>query len=251
MPFDLLKVIVVDDEQPSREALINYLKEYCPETEVVAECNSANTAYKAIRKHKPHLVFLDIEMPRGSGFDLLKMFNPIDFKVVFVTAYSKYAVQAFRFSAVDYLLKPVKVRELKEAIAKVKTESTDYTHQNIEALLENLMASSGSRKNLVISDSKGFTVVKTSEIIMCEADGFCTHFFLTGNQKITSSKILKHYEEILCETRFMRVHHSYIVNIEHVKGYTNQGMIHMSEELSCPLSTSHKSTFLRRLRELK
>jgi two-component system LytT family response regulator len=171
--------------------------------------------------------------------------------VVFVTAYSKYAVQAFRFSAVDYLLKPVKVRELKEAIVKVKKESVDFTYQNISALLENLKAPSETKKSLVINDSKGFTIVKTSDIIMCMADGFCTHFSLTGNQKITSSKILKHYEEILCEEQFMRVHHSYIVNIEHVKGYVNQGMILLSEDLSCPLSALHKSAFLNKLKGLK
>ena len=250
MQTGLLKTIVVDDEQPSREALINYIREFCPEIEIVAESNSAKTAYKAIREHKPHLVFRDVEMPKGSGFDLLKMFNPIDFKVIFVTAFSSYAVQAFRFSAVDYLLKPVKVRELKEAIAKVQSDTFHFPYQNLSVLLENMKSPSEAKKNLVISDSKGFTVVRTSDIIMSVADGFCTHIFLTENRKITSSKILKHFEEILPKEQFMRVHHSYIVNIEHVKSYTNQGLILLSEDVTCPLSTSQRPSFMKRLKTM-
>jgi two-component system LytT family response regulator len=105
----LIKSVIVDDEQPSREALANYIREYCPDIEIVSECKSAKTAFKCINERRPQLVFLDIEMPRGSGFDLLKMFKTIPFKVIFVTAFSDYAIQAFRFSATDYLMKPVKV----------------------------------------------------------------------------------------------------------------------------------------------
>lgn len=105
----MLNTIVVDDERPSREALSTYLRDYCRDVQVVSECDSVKSAYKAIVEHKPKLVFLDIEMPNGNGFDLLSLFNPIDFKVIFVTAFSEYAIKAFRFSAADYLLKPVKV----------------------------------------------------------------------------------------------------------------------------------------------
>src|ERR1035437_4787774 len=119
-----IKTIIVDDEKPSREALVNYITEYCPDIEIVSECKSIKTAYKSISELKPQLVFLDIEMPNGSGFDLLKMFETIDFKVIFITAFSDYAIQAFRFSATDYLLKPVKVIELIDAVAKVQQELT-------------------------------------------------------------------------------------------------------------------------------
>ena len=116
----MLRTIVIDDEKLSREVLYNYLKEYCTDIEVIAKASSVKTAYKAIRKFSPDLIFLDIEMADGKGFDLLTLFDRIDFKIIFVTAYSDYAVKAFRFSAVDYLLKPVKIDELRDAVERVK-----------------------------------------------------------------------------------------------------------------------------------
>ena len=117
----MLRTIVIDDEKLSREVICNYLKAYCSDIEVVATASSVKTAYKAIKRHHPDFIFLDIEMADGKGFDLLMMFEKIDFKVIFVTAYSEYAVKAFRFSAVDYLLKPVKIDELISAVDKIKS----------------------------------------------------------------------------------------------------------------------------------
>jgi two-component system LytT family response regulator len=244
MQSNLLKTIVVDDEQPSRDALIQSLRDYCPEVEVVAACDSAKTACQAIKEHRPDLVFLDIEMPRGSGFDLLEMCNPVDFHVIFVTAFSNYAVQAFRYSAVDYLLKPVKLSELTDAVAKVKSNHTPVSRQ-IAVLLENMKTTDNNCKQLAITNSKGFDIVKTSEIILCEADIYCTRLHLSGKSQILSTHILKYYEELLPKEQFMRVHHSYIVNKEHVKGYTHQGEILLSEEIRCPLSASRKAEFMK------
>ncbi|NJO69478.1 MAG: response regulator, partial [Bacteroidetes bacterium] len=135
----MLKTIVVDDEMPSRDALSNYIRDYCSDLEIVAQCDSVKTAYKAILEFKPGLVFLDIEMPNGNGFELLKLFQPIGFKVIFVTAYSDYAIKAFRFSATDYLLKPIKIDELVEAVNKVKIELvTSDSFVNIQMLRDNL-----------------------------------------------------------------------------------------------------------------
>jgi two-component system LytT family response regulator len=250
MQSNLLKTIVVDDEQPSRDALIQSLRDYCPEVEVVAACDSAKTACQAIKEHRPDLVFLDIEMPRGSGFDLLEMFNPVDFHVIFVTAFSNYAVQAFRYSAVDYLLKPVKLSELTEAVAKVKSNHTPVSRQ-IAVLLENMKTPQNHSRKLTVSNSKGFDVVKTSEIIMCEADGYCTKLHLTGKPILLSSQILKHYEDILPKEQFIRVHHSYIVNKEHVVSYTNQGEIILAQEIHCPLSIARKAEFLKIYKPVK
>jgi two-component system, LytTR family, response regulator len=250
MVASYLKTIVVDDEQPSRDALLQCIHDFCPEIKVVAECNSAKTAFQAIEKHHPDLVFLDIEMPKGSGFDLLKMFNPVDFKVIFVTAYSQYAVQAFRYSAVDYLLKPVKLEELIEAVAKVIRDTTPVTRQ-ISLLLENVHTTDENCKKMAIVNSKGFDIVKTADIVLCKADGYCTSFYLAGKIKISSTHILKHYEEVLPKEQFMRVHHSYIINKDHVKGYTNQGEVVLTDELHCPLSLSRKVEFMRTFKLIK
>ena len=246
----IIKTIVVDDEKPSREALIKFISDYCTEVEVVAACNSVTTAYTAIQKHKPHLVFLDIEMPGKNGFDLLQMFNPILFKVVFITAYAEYAIKAFRFSAVDYLLKPVMIEELVEAVKKVRSEIMIETGSlNLQKLVENLSGRSNEFRQLVITDSSGFKVIDTTEIILCEADGYCTHFMLAGGEKVTSSKNLKHYEELMEGNGFIRVHNSYMVNIRHIKSYSNQGEILLSRNLNCPLGNAFKQKFLDQFRK--
>ncbi len=245
MQNQLLTAIVVDDEKPSREALSTYIRDFCPNVKVVTECDNANLAYQAILEHQPKLVFLDIEMPNGDGFDLLRMFKRIDFKVIFVTAFSEYALRAFRYSATDYLLKPVKVDELVEAVAKVGQElSLQHTNLNLQKLMEGLTHKETNHNDLVIPSTKGFTVIKISELIMCEADGYCTHFYLTGKQKLTSSKNLKHYEELLGNHSMMRVHHSNLINLNHVKGYCHQGEISLSEEICCPLGNNYKVKFL-------
>lgn len=246
MPAQKLKTIIVDDEKLSRDALKNYINEFCPDIEIVAECVTANAAFKEITKYAPQLVFLDIEMPKGSGFDLLRKFERIEFKVIFVTAFSDYAVDAFRFSATDFLLKPVKVSELVEAVKKARRDlETINSLQNIYAFLDNIGAATDSVKKLVIANSHGFTVVKTSEIIMCEAEGYLTHFHLENKLKISSSHPLKYYEEILPLNQFLRVHNSFIININHVTNYSNQGEIQMTGKLKCSLSNSRKKEFLK------
>ncbi len=252
MNQQLIKTIIVDDEKPSREALANYLHEFCPVIQIVAECKSAKMAFIAITEYQPQLVFLDIEMPKGSGFDLLRMFETINFKVIFITAFSVYAVQAFRFSATDFLLKPVKVSELIEAVNKVRDElSISNSFINVKTLLDNLAGQNPMSENLVIPDTKGFTVVKISEIIMCEADGYCTHFYMVGNIKTSSSRNLKFYEELLPANLFVRTHHSYLVNIKHVKSYSHNEEIVLTEGLKCALSSATKQSFMNLFKKHK
>lgn len=245
MQTELMKAIVVDDEKPSREALSTYLRDYCPGVRVVSECNNVQSAFNSIVELRPDLVFLDIEMPNGDGFELLRMFKTIDFKVIFVTAFSDYALKAFRFSASDYLLKPVKVDELIEAVNKVSQEiESKQTNLNLQILMEGMSHQETTSKKLVISSSKGFSVIKIHDLIMCEADGYCTHFYLTGKVKLTSSKNLKYYEELLGNQQILRVHHSNLININHVKGYCHVGEISLSEDICCPLGNNYKSQFL-------
>lgn len=244
--------LIVDDEQPSREALFNYISEFCPELEVIGECNSINSAWKTINELHPQLVFLDIEMPKGNGFDLLRMFNPVTFKVIFITAFSEYAVDAFRYAAVDYLMKPVKVTELIEAVNKVKNGfGSNNSIDVVLKLLENQSLQTSQDNSLIVTGAKGFTLIKKNDIIMLRADGYCTTLFLADKQSITSTRNLKYYEDILDQVQFMRIHHSYIINFNHVTGYTHQEEVLLSDQLRCPLSKAHKQEFLNYFKIVK
>lgn len=240
-----LRTIVVEDEKLSREILISQIAEFCPGLKVVSECRSVREAYRAILEHKPQLVLLDIQLPREDGFELLKKFRKIEFAVIFVTAYSEYATKAFRFSATDFLLKPVRISELTEAVEKAKRYILLSEFTNLGALIENMASPSGPMQKLIIPNQKGFQAIDLKEIIMCEADGYCTGFFLEGGGKVISSHHLKHYEELLPRDMFMRVHNSCVINLHHVKGYSNHGEISLSGNLKAPLSRTRKELFLQ------
>lgn len=241
----MIRAIVIDDEKPSREVICNYLKEYCSDIQVITTASSVKIGYKAIKKFNPDLVFLDIELGDGTGFDLLTMFDKINFKVIFVTAFSEFAIKALRVSAIDYLLKPVKIDELKTAVEKAKVlngESIDS--EKIATLIKNLSTNLTPAPTLIIPHIKGFDVLKVKEIIMCKADGYCTNFYLTGKRKITSSKNLKQYEDFLTCYKFFRVHHSYLVNLNHVCSYSKQGEILLIENIKAYLGENYKLQFL-------
>lgn len=246
MEIKKIKTIIVDDELPSREALATYIRDYCPELEICATCDSATTAYEAILRHHPALLFLDIEMPNKNGFDLLSMFKSPDFRVIFVTAYSDYAIRAFRFSAADYLLKPVKIDELTDAVKKIKASLESPSPRKESHRLPDTGNREGeAMENLIISDLEGFTVIRLTDLILCQGEGYCTHFYIAGKKKLTSSRNLKYYEELLQPKQIIRVHHSWLANLQHVKGVTRQGEILFTEELRCPLGSSYKARFLQ------
>jgi two-component system, LytTR family, response regulator len=240
----MIRVVVIDDEKPSREVICNYLKQYCDEVQVVATASSVKNAYKAIKKNNPDLVFLDIELGDGKGFDLLTMFEKISFKIVFVTAYSEYAIKAFRINAIDYLLKPVKIDELKIVVEKARSViSVNTDSELIIEIIKNFSCNTSLQPTIIIPHTKGFDVLKVNEIIMCKADGYCTNFILTGNRKVMSSKHMKHYETFLSEHNFFRVHHSYIINLNHVCSYARQGEIVLTEGNKAFLSDSNSHSF--------
>jgi two-component system, LytTR family, response regulator len=242
----MLKAIVVDDEKPSREVICNYLRDYCEDIQVITTASSVKSAFKAIKKFQPGLVFLDIEMGDGKGFDLLSMFPEINFKIIFVTAYSEYAIKAFRVNAIDYLLKPVSIDELKVAVEKVKSYNNFKTYsEHIAALIKIFSDSKPLQKAITIPHLKGFEVLKVDEIIMCKADGYCTEFYLIGKRKVLSTKNLKKYEEFLREDNFIRVHHSFMVNLNHVSGYSRQGEIILTEGNRADLGDSYKEDFIK------
>jgi len=247
--FPQIRTIIVDDEKPARELIKNHISEHCPELEIVALCNSVTSAYRAILKHQPQLVFLDIEMPGTNGFELLNRTKKYDFHVIFITAYSDYAANAFRVSAVDFLTKPVKIKELNEAVNKVKQQIALKATSNLSKLLDKIDSNDLTISRFIIPNSHGFSAIDPSDIILCEANGYCTTFYILNKLKITSSRHLRYYSELLPRGNFIRVHNSYIININHVTSYSSQGEIHLSEGNTCPLSNSHKKDFLNIFRK--
>jgi len=241
----MIKCIIVDDELPARACIQNYLKDYCQDVEVVAQADSARTAQAAIMKYHPDLVFLDVEMPNGSGFDLLRQLNRIDFNVIFVTAFEEYAVMAFRFSATDFLLKPINIKELMEAVDRVRKEmSRKIDSTNIKALLQMTKSGLSRFRTLVVANNEGFRVLNVDDIITCEADGYCTIFHLKDGQKQVTSRNLKYYDDFLSGQGFQRVHNSFLINLHHVISYSSEGVITLAEGQLAPLGNTFKKRFL-------
>ena len=245
MPLQTIHTVVIDNDA-SQELLIRTIRENCPAIEIVSACNSIKSAYHSIRQYLPRLVFLATDLEDGNGFEVLKMCRELRFKTILVSPSIEYAVAAFRFSVADFLLKPVNPDELKEAVRKVQCNGEMESETGDEK-----PGKAAMNNHLIVANTKGFTVVKNDEIILCEASGYCTVFYLSGNRKISSSHNLKHYTGLLSENRFMRVHNSFIINMEHVKGYTFQGEILLSENLKCSLSAGKKKLFLAAFGKMK
>lgn len=212
-----IKAIIIDDELMARNLLKGMLEEYCPEVSVLDTCNDLPSGVKAIHKHKPDIVFLDIEMPGYSGLELLDFFNEdeINFSIIFVTAYNQYAVQAFKLSAVDYLLKPLEADELKKAVA-LYSKKNDLLNYKV---LKSNLTSNGSGK-IALYGVSSITFVDLDEILFFEAEGSYTKVCMMEGKSIVTSKSLKHFETILQDNKdFFRCHKSFMVNINYISEY--------------------------------
>ncbi len=252
MPEQTIKTLVVDSDDSAVSFLTQLVRDNCPDIQIVSVCNSVSRAFNALNEFHPQLVFIETELPDGSGFDLIKNRFEKDFRVVFITGNCDNAIKAFRFSVTDYLLKPIKKEELLEAIKKIRFELAEPNSINeFKNYLGQMNGNVNQPKTLVVYNSKGFIVLKNDEIIYLEADGYCTNFYLQGNIKISSSRNLKYYSVLLPDEAFMRVHHSYFVNLNHVKGYNCQEEILLSENLTCSLSAAHKVQFLNHFKHKK
>ena len=215
-----IKSIIVDDEIDSRASLGNYIKKYTPQVEIIAECSNIIEAKKAIDKLHPQLIFLDIEMPHGNAFDLLELFPKIDFEIIFVTAFSQYAIQAFNLSASSYLLKPIDIEELEQAVLQVETAIHEkHKISKAQILMENMKVLKSQNRKLVLPLMDGFEVVKMTEILYCEADDNFTCFYFRDGRKTMICRNLKFYEKALSAYGFYRIHRSHLVNLEYIKHY--------------------------------
>lgn len=247
-----IKAILIDDEERARNTLSSLLANYCPEINVLATCSNVPDAVLAINKYKPDVVFLDIEMPDYNGFELLGFFREIDFDIIFVTAYSEYAVKAFEISAVDYILKPIDIDQLKNSVEKLKQKKLHSQMQEQIELLKESYRGDDIRK-IALSMSNGLTFVEVSDIILLEADGAYTNFYLKDSQKILVSKKLKFYEDILSNrSHFFRTHRSYFININYIKTYSRgENAILMDNDFLVTISRDRKQEFESLLKDLR
>ena len=244
----MIEAVLVDDEMHGLRTLEILLAEYCPEVKVVEKCSSAMKALEAIEKLKPGLVFLDIEMPVMNGFELLEQFDEIPFSVIFTTSYDQYAIKAIRFSALDYLLKPVDPKELITAIRKIKKQKSAPSNEQLEMLVNQLQNKEGRLTKIAVPTSEGYELIPSDEILYCEASDNYTHLFVKGGAKITASRTLKEMEEQLAaHSNFLRVHHSYIVNLNEVVKYIrgDGGYLVMTNSSTVNVSRSRKETLLK------
>lgn len=242
-----LRTIIVDDEVSSRNVLREYLRKYCPAVDFIGEAENVQSALKLIKENKPDLIFLDVEMPGGNGFDLLEQAGEIRFETIFVTAFDHYAIQALNYSAAYYLLKPVSIDELIAAVARVeKLKNENQTSYNTQVILDNLKASEAQQKKIVLPLLQGFEVVKLENIIVCEAYDNFTNFYFEKHPKTMICRNLKFYEDLLDNSGFMRIHKSYIINLEHVVKYTRGkgGIVTMTGGMEVPVSPNKKDLLL-------
>ena len=242
-----MKAVIIDDEKDSRDILATYLRKYCPDVEIAGFGESVETGLKAIREHEPHLVFLDIEMPYGNGFDLLDKAKGFSFETIFVTAFDHYAIQALNQSASYYLLKPIDIDELVKAVNKVKSENQQTDHQqHTKLLLENLKAGNTQQK-IMLPTMEGFEIVDIQRIIYCEAVDNFTRFYLEEGQPLLICRTLKYFEDVLKDYRFIRIHRSYLINPNYVVRYSKGkgGYITMKNNKELEVSPAKKNEILQ------
>ncbi|HTI08432.1 MAG TPA: response regulator [Puia sp.] len=242
----MIKTILVDDELRGLSSLKKLVELNCPELQVIGECRNAPQAAQAILNLRPQLVFLDISMPGKNGFDLLNELRDIHFEIIFVTAHSQYSLQAFRYSAVDYLLKPVDETLLAYAVHRAAGRiNTHDASGNIETFLYNLQHKPSEMK-LCITSLKGFQVIHVSDIVYCEAESSYTIFHMANGTNIVASKSIIEYELLLEDNFFCRIHKSYLINLAHVKEYLRGegGTVILTNDKEVEVSRRRRDEFL-------
>lgn len=239
-----MKAIIIDDEKDSRTILAHYLKKYCPDVTLCGFGDSVDSGLAEIKKHNPDIVFLDIEMPYGNGFDLLDRVDNLTFETVFVTAFDNYAIQALNQSAAYYLLKPIDIDELIKAVEKIRQEKMNSsTTLHARVLQENKR--SGNKK-IMLPTLEGFEIVNIDSILYCEAADNFTKFFFENTPPLLICRTLKYFEDVLRDHKFLRIHRSYLINPNHVIRYSKGkgGSVTMKNNQELEISPTKKQDFL-------
>ena len=216
---EVLRTIIIDDEAHVRESLAEMLKIHCPNVKVVDQAEGVKSGVKSILKRHPDLILLDIKMKDGTGFDLLEKIDNIDFKIIFITAYDQYAIKAIKFSALDYLLKPLDSVELQEAVNKAESITQKEVNTQLTTLATNLQTDDQSKKRIILKTFDNIYLVKVSDIVYAESDSRYSTIYLESGEKVIVSKTLKYYQELLNDFGFYRVHKSFLINLEHIQRF--------------------------------
>ncbi len=244
----MLRAILVDDEESNLSSLREKLKQHCPEVEIIASCDSAAEGMAEINRQRPDLVFLDIEMPVMNGFVMLQQLEYRNFELVFTTAYDHYAIKAIRFSALDYLVKPIEIEELKSAVQRA-AEKRNHSMANpqIELLVEQLINKNSNPVRIAIPTTDGLKFVKTDEIIYLEAHVNYSYIYTSSKQKHIVSRTLKEFEDLLPASTFIRIHHSYIINKNFTDKYIRGegGQVVLTNGVVLDVAKRKKAEFLK------
>jgi two-component system, LytTR family, response regulator len=246
----MIKAVIVDDEPFCCSSLVILLERYCPDVKVAGICHSGEDALSVIPEQQPQIVFLDIEMPGMNGFEMLEKLPAINFEIIFTTSYDQYAIKAIRFSALDYLLKPVDREELQRAVQKVIQRSNNAVPQQLEILLQKFHQPVSPTQKIALPSMEGLQMIDVNSIISCASDSNYTTFLLKNRKKLIVSRPLKEIEELLDEYYFLRVHNSYLINLNEVDKYIKGegGYLVMSDGSTIDVSRSKKETLLNKLR---
>ncbi|MEZ4932629.1 MAG: LytTR family DNA-binding domain-containing protein [Saprospiraceae bacterium] len=244
-----MRAIIIDDELNAREALRSLLENFIKGVEVVAEADGIQMGLAAIRQLRPDIVFLDINMPNGTGFDLLEQLETIDFSLVFVTAYDQYAIKAIKFSALDYLLKPVDLQELRKTIERIQQLGEKHSQNK---LVEHYQLNQSKRETLALPTIDGFEIVRVADIVRCEGERNYTTFFMKNGTRVVVSRTLKEYEILLSDADFLRVYQSHLINLRFVKRYIRGrgGSVVMEDGQQLAVSREKKEELLEKLKSL-
>lgn len=244
----MINAVIIDDEQDAREDLLYLLQKHCPQVKVTGQADSVESGIPVIDRLNPDLLFLDIHMASGTGFDLLSRLSNITFEVIFVTAYDEYAIKAFKFSALDYLLKPVRTEELIHAVTRLETKNRGNASERVK-LLSNHSKNNKTFTEIALPSSNGIEIIHVQDIIRCEAQINYTNFILKNGRRIIVARTLKEYEELLTPCNFIRIHKSHLINMNHVKRYirSDGGAVVMADGAELELSRRKKEAFLEKL----
>jgi two-component system LytT family response regulator len=243
----MINAVIIDDERHSIEMLEWLIKTYCPQVQILATCNSGEEGLQALTTLNPDIVFLDIEMPKMNGFDVLDQIKTKNFEIVFITAYDKFAVRAFKYSAINYLLKPVDPDDLTQTIKRVEDRKTKTEGAQVELLFQSLLKKNTQIDRVALSSNDGLVFVQTAEIMYCKAESNYTHVVLQSGKKILVAKTLKEIDDTLSGKDFFRIHASFLVNLNHISRFVkgDGGYIIMPDETQITISRSKRDEFFQ------
>lgn len=247
----MIRSLIVDDEKPVRDSFVNMLHDYFPQVQIAAVCENVPQAIEAAKNLRPELVFLDVEMPPQTGFDFLEQTREIPFEVIFTTSFNQYAIQAIKFSALDYLLKPFGIEDLQLALERYhEKQHKQNTTAQIDMLIKQIKSSAHEPpKTIAVPTLNGLTFIKVDDIVRCESDNNYTTIYLTNKNKILVSRSLKEYDDMLVDCNFFRIHAKHLINLSHIKNYTRGegGIVTMNDGSEVDVARRRKEEFLLKI----